>query len=245
MADLARWFGLVAVGAVAWIIGLALFFRIPLSTRPQVPDHVATLYVVGLYLLLMGAAVWIWLRAVRKPPALGFSAAHLLEGFVTGAVGMAIVSGILVGLGWLRLAPAAPPAAALPGAALAAAGFAISEEALFRGFMLGLLRRDLRPIAAIWAGGVVFALLHFLRPFDLATSLVPFLTLCVAGALLGSARLRTGSIWFGVGLHGAWVFHFSLAGKLYAGPYDPGWIGLAGLCATYPWVRWRFPCAPS
>jgi membrane protease YdiL (CAAX protease family) len=242
---LAQWFGLVLAGGAAWIFLVALFFRIPVSAAPVVPDHVAAVYVVGLYLLLMATAFWVWRRDSRRV-ALTFSGKLLAEGIGTGLIGVACIAAIGVGMGWARpMSPLHLPPVALGMAGLAAACFAVSEEALFRGFMLGLLRRDLALSAAIWCSALLFAALHFLRPVDLPSGALPFLTLTVAGALLGSARVRTGTIWFGVGLHAAWVFYFALVAHLFSGGFDAGWLGVAGLCATYGWVRWRFPCLSS
>jgi membrane protease YdiL (CAAX protease family) len=257
IARLGQWFGIVLPGTTLWIGALALWFRIPLAVPLQVPERVAVIYVVGLYLLLMGAATWIW-RLDSRRSAPRFSFLHLLEGLFTGLLGLAIVALIAVGLGWARVSAEMPQIPVLGMAALAAAGFAISEEALFRGFMLGLLRRDLTAAAAIWASAALFAFLHFLRPVDLATAAVPFAALLAAGALLAMCRLRTGTIWFGVGLHAAWICYFAVLGqqrllafeeaqRLYSGGgQDPGLLGIASLGATYLWVGWRFKaCAPS
>ncbi len=257
MVRLGQWFGLVLLGTAAWIAVLALGFRIPLAVPLQVSDQVALVYVVGLYLLLMGTAAWIWRLDTRRiTPRI--SPGMALEGLLTGILGLAIVALIDVGLGWARFGAEAPDVRALGVAALAAAGFAISEEALFRGFMLGLLRRDLTAAAAIWTSATLFALLHFLRPVDLADAAVPFAALLAAGALLAACRLRTGTIWFGAGLHAAWIFYFAVVGqqrliafedaqRLYSGGgQHPGLLGIAGLGATWLWVGWRFKaCAPS
>ena len=123
-------------------------------------------------------------------------------------------------------AEAAPPLTA-------ALGAGILEEIFFRGAILGLLLRTLRPITALLFSSALFAFVHFLRPPEtwslplnevtwtsgfqalsaiLATFkntdflLAEFATLFAVGCVLAAARLRTGQLWASMGLHGGWVF---------------------------------------
>lgn len=157
---------------------------------------------------------------------------HYLIGFILAA-------SLLLILGWAfyqntiyRLRPepawtdfATPLAAAL--------GAGILEELFFRGAILGLLLRTLRPFPALLFSSVLFAFVHFLRPpttWSLPLSevnwtsgfqalnailttfkdtdflLAEFATLFAVGCALAAARLRTGQLWASMGLHGGWVF---------------------------------------
>ena len=124
-----------------------------------------------------------------------------------------------------------PPWGKLPLLALGAVTIGLLEETFFRGAILGLLRRTLRPYAALFWTTVLFAIVHFLQPdknFDPhpigwlsgfaalphvfhqfaepMTFLAGFTTLFALGWLLGEAALRTRSLWMSMGLHTGVVF---------------------------------------
>lgn len=255
---LGQWLGIVLIGTLFWLVVLAAIFGIPLSGAvltgsAAIPELARGLYVVGLYLILMGAAWWVWrLDGLRVTAA--FSASRWLAGWGVGLVGLGLLTGVEMALGLAKPARGATvdPVGLLT-AALVATAFGLSEEVLFRGFILGLMRRSLPPFAAIWLSGIVFAALHFLRPVDMRDVWVPFVALASAGALLGACRLRTGSLWLGIGLHSAWVWFitangqqgllaFPEAGRLWSGGGSPagGLLGIVGVGLTYLWLRWRF-----
>ena len=105
------------------------------------------------------------------------------------------------------------------------------EEWLFRGLLLGLWLRFAKPAAACIGTSLVFAFLHFLNPpegaviadpahalagFELLGKILlhfsnplffvtDFATLFVVGLILAWARVRTGALWFSIGLHAGWV----------------------------------------
>lgn len=108
------------------------------------------------------------------------------------------------------------------------------EEWLFRGVMLGLWLRFAKPLAASIGCSLVFAFLHFLQPpdgtvianpaaatagFELLGSIfrhfadplffvTDFATLFVVGLILAGARIRTGKLWFSIGLHAGWILAY-------------------------------------
>lgn len=114
---------------------------------------------------------------------------------------------------------------------LVAMAWVIVQELMFRGMILGIFLRAMRPLAAILVMGLLFAFIRFLKPpagFDvvddeasragfelLADSLMrgldpvvlvgSFLPLLGLGAVLGYARFRTASLWLPMGLHAGWV----------------------------------------
>lgn len=256
---LGQWFTLVVSGTILWLLALSAAFGIPLSAEVfrgavKVPEAAQTLYVVGLYLLLMGSAWGIWRLDGGKISA-GFSAARWFEGWAMGLLGLFILTVIELGLGLAALGLDKPvDPVGLVTAGLVATAFGSSEEVLFRGFLFGLLRRSLAPFAAVWMSGLLFAALHFLRPVDPGAIGVPFAALACAGALLAACRLRTGSLWLGIGLHSAWVWfitvngqqgllEFPAGGQLWSGGGSPagGLLGVLGVAATYLWLRRRFP----
>lgn len=115
------------------------------------------------------------------------------------------------------------------------------EEPLFRGLLLGLWLRFTRPFAACVGTSLLFAFLHFLEPpdgaviadrasrlagFELLGKILfhfadprffvtDFATLFAVGMILAWARLRTGALWFSIGLHAGWVAAFKCSTMLY------------------------------
>jgi len=137
-------------------------------------------------------------------------------------------------------------------AVTAALGASIVEEFFFRGLLLSLLLRTMSLRSALLAGTFVFALVHFLKPpegwqiedaavtwssgflvlrqiaagfGDTQFLLAEFATLFAVGWVLAQARMQTGALWAGIGLHGGWVFGL----KYFSGitSYNSGWL---------PWI---------
>jgi membrane protease YdiL (CAAX protease family) len=108
------------------------------------------------------------------------------------------------------------------------------EEWLFRGILLGLWLRFAKPITACIGTSLVFAFVHFLEPADGTVIADPahplagfqlvgkilehftdplfftteFVVLFGVGWILAWARMRTGALWFSIGLHAGWVAAF-------------------------------------
>jgi membrane protease YdiL (CAAX protease family) len=140
-------------------------------------------------------------------------------------------------------------------AVVPALGAAWIEEWLFRGLLLGLWLRLVRPSVASAGSALMFSLLHFLQPpagvvfadpsnpwagFRLLGAMLghlgdprffitDFATLVVVGLILAWSRLRTGALWMAVGLHAGWIFGFKLCGLLCDvvpdHPLRPWWVG--------------------
>lgn len=155
---------------------------------------------------------------------------HLLAGFAIAAVLVGVMAAAYVQTGVYRW-KSELPWGTVPGVALSAAAVALLEEALFRGAFLGLFRRSLRPLPALFWVTSLFAVLHFLKPDDRLvvervswlsgfqllphtfhqftepmTLLAAFTTLFALGWILGYATLRTHALWMSIGLHAGVVF---------------------------------------
>jgi membrane protease YdiL (CAAX protease family) len=117
------------------------------------------------------------------------------------------------------------------------------EEWLFRGLLLGLWLRISKPLAACVGSSLLFAFVHFLEPprgsmvvdpgqslagFELLGKIIfhfadprffvtDFATLFTAGLILAWARLRTGALWFPIGLHAGWILAFKGFNLLHRG----------------------------
>lgn len=104
------------------------------------------------------------------------------------------------------------------------------EETIFRGVILGVLLRTDRKYMSIFATSALFAVVHFLKAPERTSTIVTwtsgfnsiahsfvqfadpmlvgaaFTTLFLIGWILADARVRTGSLWLPIGLHGGWIF---------------------------------------
>lgn len=149
------------------------------------------------------------------------------------ALGTALVSAM--GLAYVRFDvyewKRSLPWGKVPSIAVSALVVATLEEALFRGGILGLFRRTLPALGALFCTTLLFAIVHFLKPdedveiarvtWTSGLALVPhvfhqftepmsvlasFSTIFVLGWVLGDAALRTRSLWMSIGLHAGVVF---------------------------------------
>jgi membrane protease YdiL (CAAX protease family) len=155
---------------------------------------------------------------------------HLVAGFLIAGLAVAVMAFVYVQLGIYRIR-ADINWAKIPVVALSAVTVGFLEEALFRGAILGLVRRSLRPRIALFWVTALFAIVHFLKPdegfdphpvswlsgFTLIpqvfhqfsepmTLLAGFTTLFALGWLCGDAVLRTRALWMSIGLHAGIVF---------------------------------------
>lgn len=78
----------------------------------------------------------------------------------------------------------------------------VTEELMFRGYILGrLLRTRMNKYLALLLSSFLFACLHLMNP---NIALLPMLNLLLAGVLLGSTYLYTRNLWFPISLHLFW-----------------------------------------
>jgi len=146
----------------------------------------------GLSLPAIGLA---WNRTSARNLGLG------LAGGVGSALTVICIP-LLAGLARLRTDPAAETnwgTFAFVGLMLLAGS--AGEEILFRGYGFQLLLRSLGPSATILPVGVLFAALHAANPNSTYLGLA---NTAGFGILFGYAFLRSGDLWFPIGLHFGW-----------------------------------------
>ncbi|HEY1867061.1 MAG TPA: CPBP family intramembrane glutamic endopeptidase [Candidatus Cybelea sp.] len=192
-----------AVGGVlrAWHVGNGL------SAALIALFELATLFMVvvltALFGYFEGRGVWDY----GLPVAEAFRA-RFWEGLAVGTVWPGIVALLMIALGGMRVAGLALHGWALVGAAAAWFGamviVGLSEEMWFRGYLLQTLGRGI----GFWAAAVVLSLWftgehYFFKPGE---NIWDCITLFAFGMLICFSVLRTGSLWFGVGLHTAFDF---------------------------------------
>ncbi|MDR0725185.1 MAG: CPBP family intramembrane metalloprotease [Prevotellaceae bacterium] len=93
---------------------------------------------------------------------------------------------------------------------------AINEEILMRGYILNNFLQSMNKYLALVLSSLIFSILHLLNPnFDL----VSFISILLAGILLGISYIYTKSLWFPIVLHFSWnffqgtIFGFKVSGK--------------------------------
>lgn len=156
-------------------------------------------------------------------------------GFLMALSPLVLFGAALVALGWFhwQTGPSFSSEAfqALGKALPVCIGVGFAEEVVFRGVLLGIFLRAMRPATALVSLSLLFAALHFLHPppgfqvdnpddinagFVLLRGILigfadPLLLLggvvplLAVGLVLGYARLRTASLWLPVGIHAGWI----------------------------------------
>lgn len=161
---------------------------------------------------------------------------HFGIGVLLGAVLLLGFGAVLVYGGAFELRPSIKWGKWLFSAACSALAVAAIEEMLFRGWLLGIFLRALKPWPAMLMLTALFVMVHFLEPAPRAVVVDPegawsgfrwladivahlgdfsyllddVATLFIAGMVLAYARWRTASLWLPFGLHCGWVFGVTL-----------------------------------
>jgi len=96
------------------------------------------------------------------------------------------------------------------------AAVALNEELIFRGYILSNLMRSMNRFVALMVTSVMFSLVHL---GNNSFSWFSFLTILLAGLLLGLPYIYTRSLWLPIALHFSWnffqgtIFGFSVSGN--------------------------------
>lgn len=189
------------------------------------------------------------------------------EGFLVGVVWAGIVALLMIALGGMRVNGLAIHGGELLWAAVAwffaNVLVGVGEEAWFRGYLLQTLSKGI----GFWLAAIVLSLWfvaeHYF--FKAGENVWDCITLFAFGMLICFTVLRTGSLWFGVGLHvafdymqlfvigtrnGAQVPVGHLLNVSFPGPawINGGVLGTEASLLMYPlfiaafiYVAWRFP----
>ncbi len=158
---------------------------------------------------------------------------HIALGFVLALVPLLLMGWVYVKVGYYkpRSADDWEWSRVLIKAMSAAAGAAIVEELFFRWGLMNLILRAARPLRALLFVTFVYTLVHFMKPppelqlppviwssgFWMIGQIfsqfgnpifvmAEFATLFTVGWILGYVRLKTRSLWMGIGLHAGWIF---------------------------------------
>lgn len=163
-------------------------------------------------------------RWVEHRPRRELSAGGLVALPVGAAVGIGFTA-LVVAIQWIGGAYHGTWAGfgGLLAPTLMAIGAALSEEALIRGFALGLIERWAGSLTALVLTALLFGTLHF---DNAGAGIWPVVALVLGpGFALGAAYLATGRLWLPIGLHFGWNFGQSaLFGLLDSGTSFPSVI---------------------
>lgn len=80
---------------------------------------------------------------------------------------------------------------------------ALTEELMFRGYILGNLMQSMNKWVALFISSSIFGLVHIANP---EIGFIPVLNIILAGLLLGINYVYTKNLWYSIGLHFSWNF---------------------------------------
>lgn len=209
---------------------------------------------VGALVLIWPFLRWVGVDRQLVPAwrPVGRGLAQFALSFALAAGGLLLLGWLFLQMGAYKLKPdpnwfkfGTPISSAL--------GAGIIEEFFFRGLLLSLLLRTMSRTGALISGTFIFAIVHFLKPPDgwqipdaevtwtsgfivlqqiargfgsVDFLVAEFATLFAVGWVLAQARMRTGALWAGIGLHAGWVFGLKYFSALtFAQPNWLPWIG--------------------
>jgi membrane protease YdiL (CAAX protease family) len=180
---------------------------------------------------------------------------HTLTGFALGIGSLAIAGMLLLAQGSRTLgSPNAGPVR-LFGFLMAGVAVAIIEETFFRGGLQAALQRGVSVLVAIVTTSVFYSAMHFLKPKGAAIPVetvnwlsgfsylrqvlmhswqvpgvaVGFMTLFLAGCVLGLGFARTRALYLSIGIHAGWVFTLKTYAALTDASGPRTWWGGAAL----------------
>jgi len=159
---------------------------------------------------------------------------HALIGLLLGVISFAAAGAILVALGTRNFKEGLEGSeliSSISKFALIGVVVALIEETFFRGGLQGVLQRRYRLAVAVAIISAVYSVVHFLKPqgadvsasavtwlsgFDYLWQVIPrswhqpgagcgFVTLWLAGCVLGVAFVETGALYLSIGIHAGWV----------------------------------------
>lgn len=184
---------------------------------------------------------------------------HLVVGFFLAGGTLLLLGSLYVALGWYELVESTKPLPRVLIAALGTGiAVGMLEEFVFRGAFHAVLAKLLKPKTLFWVIAIFFAVIHFFNaPKSLEAEVVSygsgfwmlgkiveyfvsqfanphflfaeFAVLLTIGLVLGYTRIKTGSLWLGIGLHAGWVFGVKTLSPLTRRAFGPGemmpWLG--------------------
>lgn len=183
------------------LVGFARQYGLPLSAYG---DLLA--FAIGTYATIRivdGARTGVWSRVGLGRA--GLRGRALAIGLAAGTLGILVPCLLLLLAGPLTMARQAPDSetwwTASRTALLLLAPAALEEELAIRGYLLTTLVESIGARGAVLSTSALFAALHLLNP---GPTVISTLMVGLAGVLLATIRLKTGSLWAAAVAHLAW-----------------------------------------
>jgi uncharacterized protein len=254
----------LVLGWSPFALGIYVYFSSTKNLQdPEVTNLLNILVMGGLGVFFL-LVLPIWSRLVYDRPHifryLGLIGSRqngwgLLQGWLHGFLATALLFYLQSLLGWLEWQPAQRPwSEIISGGLLSSFGVALGEELFFRGWLLAELESDYRPQTAMWSNGLIFAILHFLKPLAAMLSQLPqFPGLWLMGMVLVVAkRSQDQLLGISIGLHagmigviylvdvGQIVKYNNRAANWITGGGMPtaGLMGIIGLAILFGYFTW-------
>ncbi|MEP0955039.1 type II CAAX endopeptidase family protein [Microcoleus sp. FACHB-1515] len=242
-----RLLAFIGLLAIFWLPPYVLI-RATVTDRNTVSILAMTLLFIEFVLLLRWWTKRIyrapnWLRHYGLQPTRQ-NGRLLLLGFAIGSFSLFTLFAIELSFGWLRWQwPTLQLIRIAIEGLLVAIGVGLGEELIFRGWLLQELERDYRPVTALLANSLIFALLHYTKPIEGAIvtllglpfdwsavlrSLPQFPGLLLLGVLLVRAKqVSRQQLGLAIGLHAGlvWGYYLVNVGELVEyGDSVPQWV---------------------
>ncbi|RXK62099.1 CPBP family intramembrane metalloprotease [Lacibacter luteus] len=175
------------------------------------PQTDTSLFYVGTVLIFLSAflSVWIFRKAIDRKSfaSLGFKWKGFTNerntGFLTGIVAITILAAVLWAMQLLQWFTADINWIEILQITFILILVSFSEELVFRGYILNNLLQAMPKLPALLISALLFAGFHTLNP---GMSLIAFLNIFVAGALMGTNYIFTRNLWFSIFFHFSWNF---------------------------------------
>lgn len=224
---LAQYPALIRVAAFLLVLILLWVpFAAPIAWLVKDPNT-ETILTMSLLFLEFLLLLPVWGRRVHgishvfRAYGLGFSRKRGIElwiGLGLGLGSLMLMFWVQKWLGWLIWQPSSSgPQIVLEGL-ISALGVGLAEELVFRGWLLDELDRDYSTHTARWANSLIFAGLHFLKPWTEMLRTFPQLPgLVLLGlALVWAKRSTQGRLALSIGLHAGlvWAYYILRVGAL-------------------------------
>jgi membrane protease YdiL (CAAX protease family) len=179
---------------------------------------------------------------------------NALRGIIVSLLAITILFALAALVSGRGIRAMGPVVQRIPKYALSAIVIAFIEEAFFRAFLLGGMRRDFSPRLALILSSTIYAFAHLVRSpakffvigyeptaglttlahsldqfADPAVAIPSLIGLFLLGIVLGQAFLLTGTVYFSIGMHAGFVLGAKLWPKIVLGRAAmPWWIASGG-----------------
>lgn len=198
--------GATIVAAMAFTSGLT----VPAAADQHVPEKPALALMMVLAITITGIAITLAFRRFidRQPlQSLGFATNHIGRELALGfLLSIVLIGGgvlILYANGNLRWTDGSFKGGDFFVLLVSMALLAISEEMVFRGYILNNLMESLNRRTALAASAALFTIAHLFNPGISAMAVV---NLLLGGVLLGINFIYTRQLWFAIAFHTGWNF---------------------------------------